>query len=232
MKVLVLQHAAAEGLGRLAPALASRGLEVELVGPDDALEVSTCSFDALVVLGGPMGVHEAPAAWPRRDAELALVGRALTDDLPMLGICLGSQLLAHALGADVTRGARRELGWLDVELTAEAATDPLFGGLPARLCPLHWHGDVFSLPASTTLLARSAQTAHQAFRHGRAWGLLFHLEADVGAVEAMADAFPDEVHDVGLTKAGLLVETERRADETTRHASQVFGRFADLVLAR
>jgi GMP synthase (glutamine-hydrolysing) len=116
---------------------------------------------------------------------MALVRATVAADAPTLGICLGSQLLAAAHGAEVRRSGRMELGFHDVTLTDHATGDPLFAAAPRTFAPMHWHGDVFDLPRGAIALASSAMTAHQAFRLGaRAWGLLFHLEVDEAWLEA------------------------------------------------
>jgi GMP synthase (glutamine-hydrolysing) len=187
-EVVVIQHVDVEGPGRLARALDARGLPWRTVRSDlgQPLPGDLTRLAGLVILGGPMGVRDA-ARLPFLSAELRLLERTVSSGVPVLGVCLGSQLLAAALGAGVRRGAAREIGWLPVEVAAGAATDAILEGAPRTFSPLHWHGDVFDLPRGATLLARSAATACQAFRHGRsAWGLLFHLEVQAGQVARMA----------------------------------------------
>lgn len=209
-RVLVLQHIAVEGPGHLRAALERHGLHLDLVRVDLGQPVpDDLEAEALVVLGGPMGVADVDRL-PHLADELRLLERALTVNLPTLGICLGSQLLAHALGARVQPSGGLELGWHAVELTPAGRTDAVFRVLPARLHALHWHGDVFSVPPGSAALARSAATPAQAFRHGRALGLLFHLEADGAQVAAMASAFPEEVERAG--------QGPTLADDTLRHA--------------
>jgi GMP synthase (glutamine-hydrolysing) len=132
-----------------------------------------------LVMGGPMNVDETdrhPGLAATRDWLAEAVRRAM----PVLGICLGAQLLARALGAAVLPGERKEIGFHQV--TVDDPADPILGGLAPNARVLHWHGDVFELPEGATHLASSALTAHQAFRRGNAWGVLFHPEADVALV--------------------------------------------------
>jgi GMP synthase-like glutamine amidotransferase len=137
-----------------------------------------------------MGVYEEDR-YPFLRAGLRLIEEALRRDLPVLGVCLGSQLLAAALGARVRPGSHPEVGWLPVELEEAAAEDRLFSGLPRRFVAFHWHGDVFDVPAGATGLARSERTPHQAFRYGdRAYGLLFHLEVDGSHGPGHGGGFP------------------------------------------
>ena len=152
----------------------------------------------LVVMGGPMGVHdEAEHPWlaPERD----LISHAVALDLPVLGVCLGSQQLAAALGAEVTTGPVEEVGMGSVELTAEGRRDPVLGpeynGLSGTSVPcIHWHRDTFALPDGAVHLAATRSFPHQAFRLGaRAYGFQFHVEVDAALADAWRPLLPDGV---------------------------------------
>lgn len=228
-KVIVVQHVDEEGPGLLAPVLAEARLIVETIGPRDPIPRDALAEAAgLIVLGGPMGVHDA-ARHPRLDDELALLRAALARETPTLGICLGSQLLAAALGARVYPGPTKEIGWYDVTLEAGAGGDALFRGVPSPFKALHWHGDVFDLPAGARPLAHSAMTACQAYSAGRAWGLLFHLEAGAREVERMATAFADEVAAAGASRAELVAGATTYAAATSAMGRTVFARWAALL---
>lgn len=230
-RVIIVQHVIHEGPGRLAPLLRERGVAVQLVTPDEPLPApGSTQVDGVIVLGGPMGVHDTKA-YPRLLDELRWLEHALARRLPVLGICLGSQLLATALGARVTTGPRIELGWHDVTLTPQAQDDALFDG-QHRFPALHWHGDVFELPVGAVHLASSAQTVHQAFAWGpSAWGLLFHLEAGVPEVQAMARAFPADLSAAGTTADELMADTERNEARTAVVAALVFQRWVSRLMA-
>lgn len=144
-----------------------------------------------VVMGGPMNVDEVEAH-PGLGAEREWLAEAARRGLPLLGICLGAQLLARALGAAVRPGEGPEFGYAPVEILDP--DDPLIGALAPATAVLHWHGDVFDLPAGAVPLARSAQTEVQAFRRGNAWGVLFHPEADFALLEAWL-AVPEMVRE-------------------------------------
>ncbi len=144
-----------------------------------------------VAMGGPMNVDETDRH-PELGAEREWLAEAVRRDMPVLGICLGAQLLAKALGAEVRPGEGLELGFAPVEILNP--DDPILGGLVPSTTVLHWHGDVFDLPDGAEHLARSAQTEVQAFRHGNAWGVLFHPEADFALLEAWL-AVPEMLRD-------------------------------------
>lgn len=134
-----------------------------------------------VVMGGPMNVDELER-FPGLAAEREWLAEAVRRGMPVLGICLGAQLLARALGAEVRPGEGPEIGFAPVEVDDPA--DPVLGALAPSTEVLHWHGDAFDLPDGAQSLASSARTEHQAFRAGNAWGVLFHPEADFALVEA------------------------------------------------
>ncbi|MGB9374394.1 MAG: type 1 glutamine amidotransferase [Jiangellales bacterium] len=206
MTVVVLQHVAVEGPGRIAAALDRAGHTWRTVRLFEgvAAPVGPSGIDGLVVMGGPMSVTDTDA-YPHLMAEQNLIADCLDAHVPVLGVCLGSQLLAATLGADVRPGPRIELGWHEVTLTELGHTDPVLGRLPSPFAPLHWHGDVYELPAGAVHLASSVLTPVQAFRFEHsAYGLLFHLEAGHDQVTAMATQFPDDLAAAGGEARGLL----------------------------
>jgi GMP synthase (glutamine-hydrolysing) len=229
--VRVIQHMPCEGPGLIAVALARANVAVEVTRVDLGEPVPKDLGDAggLVVLGGAMGVYEEEQFPYLRD-ELRLIEATMRADAPVLGVCLGSQLLASALGARVAPAPPKEIGWFAVTPKPAAVDDPLFSPLPASFVALHWHGDTFELPAGATSLASSARTEHQAFRHGdRAYGVLFHLEATAPHVRAMHDASLDELAEAGISSAALFAETERWADAAAEIGVPLFQRWAALL---
>jgi GMP synthase (glutamine-hydrolysing) len=187
--LLAIQHVPWEGPHRILDACG--GLDVHTVKPlagqplPDHDEVA-----GAVVMGGPMNVDDPHH--PELAIEREWLAGAMRRDLPVLGVCLGAQLLARALGAEVRPGEGPELGYAPVEVLDP--DDPVLGALAPTTTVLHWHGDVFDLPDGATHLARSAQTEIQAFRHGNAWGVLFHPESDFALLEAWL-AVPEMVHE-------------------------------------
>jgi GMP synthase (glutamine-hydrolysing) len=176
-----------------------------------------------------MGVYEADRH-PHLHEEMRLVERAVAAGVPVLGVCLGSQLVAAALGAKVTRAPRREIGWREVRLREPALSDALFSDAPASFQPLHWHGDVFELPPGAVSLATSELTEHQAFRSGeRTWGLLFHMEMRPAEVAAMASTFEADLTAEGMRRGDVVGPAEERTASLAPFAGRVFAAWASLI---
>lgn len=188
--LLAIQHVPWEGPHRILDACG--GLDVHTVKPlaGQALPDHEDVAGA-VVMGGPMNADEVDVH-PELASERAWLAEAVRRDLPVLGICLGAQLLARALGAEVRPGEGPELGYAPVEILDP--DDPILGRLAPSTTVLHWHGDVFDLPEGAEHLARSGRTEIQAFRRGNAWGVLFHPESDLALLEAWL-AVPEMVHE-------------------------------------
>ena len=184
-RLLVFQHVAAEPLGTLDPLIRRRGHRIRFVNferqPD--ARPSMDRYRGLIVLGGPMNVEEQ-ASRPHLRTELAVIEQALAQGKPVLGICLGAQLLAHALGAPISRCEQAEIGWYDLETHVDVAEDPVMAGFGARLPVFQWHSRTFAIPRGAVHLARTVSCAHQAFRYGRnAYGLQFHPEVNQALIE-------------------------------------------------
>ena len=198
---VAIRHIAFEDLGHFAAPLEAAGYDVRYVdaGATNAA-IDPEGDDLLIVLGGPMGVYETER-YPFLDDELRMLRRRLAARRPVLGVCLGAQLIACALGAAVYPGATKEIGYAPVALTAAGAASPLqvLGqGQPV----LHWHGDTFDLPAGAILLASTAAYRHQAFAVGEAvLALQFHLEAN--AIERWLSGHAAELHDAAIDPATL-----------------------------
>lgn len=209
-EVLAIRHVAFEDLGLLAPLLEERGHRVRtLEAPSDALDAVDPLAPALVVvLGGPIGAED-DAEHPFLRHEAALLERRLRAERPVLGICLGAQLLARALGARVGPSPEKEIGWAPVELTAAGRRGPLrhLEATPV----LHWHGDAFELPAGAVPLASTKGCPQQAFAWGEtALALQFHAEAAGPPLERWLVGHAHEIrHTPGVSVAGLRADTER-----------------------
>jgi len=184
MKNLVaIRHVPFEDLDLFAAPLKARGYAISYreAPVDDLAAPDLFAADLLVVLGGPIGAYEE-VLYSFLKPELALIDKRLQQGRPVLGICLGAQLMARALGARVYPG-KKELGWAPLELTEAGRRSPLRFIAPAMKV-LHWHGDTFDLPAGAAHLAATERTPHQAFALGRhALGLQFHIEASAPGLE-------------------------------------------------
>jgi GMP synthase (glutamine-hydrolysing) len=177
MSILTLRHEPFEHLGNFAQILTARGISFSYHDLDQPS--LTADPSALVVLGGPMFANDARLA-----PELDLIRRALARGIPILGICLGSQLIAKALGAPVYRNSALEIGWHPVHLTQAARADPVFAGLESPTTFFHWHSETFDVPRDTELLAWSAGCRHQAYRYrNNVYGLQFHPEVTPEMIE-------------------------------------------------
>jgi GMP synthase (glutamine-hydrolysing) len=230
-RVTIIQNVAPEGPGLIRDALLRCGIALRLVRVY-AGELIPSSLDdtaGLVVMGGPMGVDDGDRH-PHLREVYRLIETALEARVPMLGVCLGSQLLAAVLGAEVRPGRTKELGWHRVLLSDGAASDRLLADIHSPFTAFHWHSDVFDLPAGAVPLASSACTPCQGFRWGEAaHGLLFHLEVDAATVAAIVETFADELVDAGGDRRRVIAEAERNLPALNRIGSVVFGRWAALV---
>ena len=230
-EILILQHAACEHPGNIAAALkrANRGsVTLELFAgqsvPDDM-----DSYAGLIVMGGPMSVYEQ-ATYTFIQDELRLIKQALERNKPILGVCLGSQLLAAALGAKVFPGPRKEIGWHAISKLPAARGDTLFDALPDSLMAMHWHGDIFDVPAGAVPLLRSDMTALQAFRYGKsAYGLLCHLALTYPQIDRMVKEFRAELDQAGVSGGDILHQWPIYGAELERIGGEVFSRWVALL---
>ena len=227
-KVWVLQHHPAENLGAIAEALESAALAWQYVRVFDGHPVPKDMKGAggLIVMGGPEAVYQLDR-YPYLRDEIALIENALKAGRPVLGVCLGSQLLAAALGATVRRAAHKEIGWYPVRLRPEAKDDRLLCGAPEEFVACHWHSDIFDLPAGAVALASSELTEMQAFRYGdNAWGLLFHAEMTQRIVAALVSEFGEGLKRVGIDGDEILAAAPRHLAALSNIAETIFGRWA------
>ena len=232
MDVVVLQHIACEPPGVYEDVLVEQGATIRRIELDEGDDLPDWrDADAIVVMGGPMSVNDE-ATLPWLGTEKAWIAAAVRAGVPLFGACLGVQLLAVSLGAEVTSVPRPEVGILPVFLTDEAAHDPVFAELPRELLTLQWHGDTFTLPDGAVLLASSPAYPNQAFRWGEhAYGVQFHLEVSREMAEewARVPAYADALAQVlGPGSADALVEQlAQHADAMRAHGRLLFSRWLD-----
>lgn len=184
-KILVFQHVPFEPLGTLDPLLKEAGFRIRYVnfGRKPASRPELDKYEALIVLGGPMNADQIDQ-YPNLITEVEIIREAVERDMAVLGICLGAQLLAKALGGSVSRNERPEIGWHDVNLTAAGATDPVLAAFGQSQEVFQWHEDGIELPEEAVCLAESDVSPVQAFRFGEhAYGFQFHLEANHSLIE-------------------------------------------------
>lgn len=233
-KLLVLQHVAHELLGTLNPLLKRAGFRIRYVNfarhPD--AQPSLDGYAGLIVLGGPMSVNDSNRL-PHLGTELKLIEEAMRRDIPVLGICLGAQLIAKTLGAAVYQNREKEIGWYDVSPTTDASSDPLLTPLQTTEKIFQWHGETFDIPNSARHLAFSSFCANQAFRYGtNVYGFQFHLEVDEPMIHRWLKV-PENQREISTLRGDHHVE--QIYSETPQHmprlgeiSERVFRAFIDL----
>ena len=175
-RVLALQFCWDDPPGYLGEIMQEHNIPYEIVEADKCPVPDPTEFDAILAMGGFQHVGENEK-YPYLVEVESMIRKAVEEDIPYLGICLGGQLLAHALGAPVKRHSITPLGFFNVQTTDMGKTDPLFHGLPDSMQVFHWHEDTFDIPKEAVQLACNAQTDNQAFRYGRhAYGTQYHIE--------------------------------------------------------
>jgi GMP synthase (glutamine-hydrolysing) len=237
-KLLVFQHVAYEILGTLDPLLRDAGFRIRYVnfGRDPHARPSLDGYQGIVVLGGPMNVDEVDKH-PHLATEVELIEAALQRNIPMLGICLGAQLIAKALGAPVRRNQVKEIGWYDLSPTGHAKSDPVLGHLGETERIFQWHGDTFDLPAGAVHLASSPSCRNQAFRYGaNVYGFQFHLEVDEPLIKRWLQV-PVHVRELETVRgwidpAVIEQETPRYIGRSSQLSDSVFGSLLELFGTR
>ena len=227
-KIWVLQHNPAESLGGIADALEGAALAWQYVRVFNQQPIPREMKGAggLVILGGSETVYQLDR-YPYLRDEIALIQNALAEGKPVLGACLGSQLLAAALGAQVRRGTQREIGWYPIRLNEAAGDDRLMRGLPREFIAMHWHSDVHDLPPSATSLASSDLTEVQAFRYGtNAYGIQFHAEMTREILTALIAEFGEGLKRVGIDGEAIATQAEAHLPKLEAIGAQIFGRWA------
>jgi GMP synthase (glutamine-hydrolysing) len=221
---LALRHIAFEDLGLLRPVLEANGWQVSLrEGPlCDFADPALFEADLLVVLGGPIGAYETDI-YPFLVLETRLIEQRLKAGKAVLGICLGAQLMAAALGARVYPGGKKEIGWGKVTATQEGAASALAPLAKDEARVLHWHGDTFDLPQDAVRLISNENYPNQAFSYGaKALGLQFHLEAVPSRIESWLVGHALELAKAGIDIPQLRVETKNLAPLVERQAQKIF----------
>lgn len=222
MNVLILKHVDVEGPGAIEDYLVKEEIPYRILNLEYSPHLPKLDdFTHIVLLGGPMNVYEEDR-YPFLRREDLFIKEAIQRGKKVLGICLGAQLIAKAIGAKVRKAPVKEIGWYEVSLTEEGEKDPLFFGFPKVFSVFQWHEDTFDLPNGGRWIITSTPVIHQAFRYGEnAYGLQFHLEV----TEKMIRSWIDE-YEAG--KADILVETERYLAACQERGKRFFDRFFNL----
>jgi GMP synthase (glutamine-hydrolysing) len=228
LDVAILRHVPFEGPGLLGDALGAAGWVIrhyDLSAGD--LVPSTADADAFVILGGPMSANDP---LPYRPGELQLIRDAHAAGKPLLGICLGAQLIAMAAGARVYRNPVKEIGWFDLYWRPAAAQDCLFNGLQGSEKVFQWHGETFDLPAGAEWLAYSDACHHQAFRLGSStYGLQFHIEVSPSII---SDWLQQDANCGDTRELDHWPDPHAHAARQAELAALIFGRWARMARER
>lgn len=230
-KILVLQHHPAENLGAIADALEEAALAWQYVRVFDGQPIprEVKGLGGLIVMGGAETVYQLDR-YPYLRDEMALIEAALKADKPILGVCLGSQLIAAVLGAEVRRGAAREIGWYRVRLSEAAAGDRLMRDLPTEFVGAHWHSDVFDLPRGAVALASSELTPVQAYRYGdKTYATLFHAEMTGEIMTALVEEFGAGLKKAGIDGAAIMAGIDAHLPALKRIGAAIFSRWASPI---
>jgi GMP synthase (glutamine-hydrolysing) len=236
MTVLIIKHIEIEGPGLIEDCFKGERIPyqilnlesgIHLPGPDD--------FKGVVILGGPMNVYEEDRYSFLRE-EYLFIKEVIQRGKAIVGICLGAQLIAKALGAKVTKAPVKEIGWFDVSLTKAGSHDPLFSRLPETFSVFQWHEDTFDLPSAGKLIATSNPVPHQAFRYGEnAYGLQFHLEVTEEMIRKWMKTYEEDFNGFQtplLPKLKILSETERRIGAFKKRGMRFFKNFFTRIVDR
>lgn len=221
---IALRHVAFEDLGLFEPLLAAAGWQISYreAALDDLDDHALDEADLLAVLGGPIGAYESDI-YPFLAPETALIERRLKCGKPTLGICLGAQVMAGALGARVYFGGTKEIGFGPVTLSEAGAASALAPLAAPEGIVLHWHGDTFDLPEGATRLASNETYPNQAFSYGpNALALQFHLEAELGKIERWLVGHALELAKAGIDIPALRAEAKVRASAYMHQGEKIF----------
>ncbi|MEM4408220.1 MAG: hypothetical protein QXI19_05695 [Candidatus Caldarchaeum sp.] len=235
MSVLVFRQVPHEHLGTIALSLDAKGIPYRCIDfyDDRSSFYSLDEFKGLIILGGPMNVYETDR-YPFLALEERAIGEAINAGKPVLGVCLGAQLIAKVLGARVYPAREKEIGWYEIRLTEEGRRDGLLGSLSPCETVFEWHGDTFDLPDGAFCLAESEACKNQAFRFGDSvYGLQFHLEVTAEMVSTWLAVEENRMEIEALSGRinpdGIIAETATRIGSLRTIADRVFGSFCDLI---
>jgi len=224
--ILCIQNTEIETLGNLKKLFESDGYNIKTVNikrydiPQDPDQ-----YAAIVILGGYMSVYEN---LPYLNEQQELIRKAKQYEVPLLGICLGSQLIAQALGGRVYKGRQKEIGWFDVAINNEGLNDIFKGIVNNNIKVFQWHGDTYELPRSATLLA-SSDLYPQAFRIGNSIGILFHLEVTSQMIQRWTENYGEEMKEFGVTADAILKDKKAYFENLANNCEVVYSNFFKMI---
>jgi GMP synthase (glutamine-hydrolysing) len=223
---LSIQNIEYESLGKFKDFLLSDGFRItEVLSPKEKIPANIKNFDAIFILGGPMSANDE---YEYLEKEQQLVVDAINSKIPVLGICLGSQIIANSCGGKVYKGLKKEIGWGPVDIT-EAGKGSLFKGVDNRKIEVfHWHGDTFYLPNDAKILSYS-DVYTQAFEYKTAFGIQFHLEVTKSMILEWIQEYQQEILDEKINKQDLLFNIDCKVKELNKYSKIVYDNFKLLL---
>ena len=230
-KAWAITHVAFEDLGSFEQILKEEGFEIEYLNAavDDLSDISPETDDLVIILGGPISVNDIDE-YPFIQTELEMLTERLKADKPTLGICLGAQLIAKALGAKVYPGQHKEIGWSPIHLDEAGSRSALRHLVGEGVCVLHWHGETFDIPEYAEHLASSELYPNQAFSYGNTLALQFHPEVTARALEQWYVGHTCEIHQIdGISVNKLRDDTHQFADTLQARAYTFFSEWLEQV---
>ena len=226
-KILSIRNINVETLGTLEPLFRSAGFQIEEVNAQkDHVPLNSGQYNAIVILGGPMSAYDNLSYLAR---EQELIRNAIRKKVPVLGICLGSQLIAQAIGGRVYKGPKKEMGWSEVTLSPNGHKS-LFNGIKHKtLRVFQWHGDTYDLPETANIMA-SSPLYPQAFSFGSAVGIQFHLEVDGEMIQRWLQEYHEEIDRELIDRRDITLYNESRNIEELKNACKVvYSNFSKLI---
>ena len=224
--ILIIQHVDIETPGIILNFMKEKGISFDCIKIEND-NTNLLDYDGLIIMGGPMSVNDK-AQYSFIDQEIALVKHYLKLHKPILGICLGSQIIASALNSSIYRNSKQELGWHKISLSQTNNT--IFENLENNFLAFHWHGDIFNLPDNSIKLASSKISNIQAFVFQKnCYGLLFHLEVTKEIVEDIVEIFESDLVSESIDKSNILSDLEEKIEIINDNGKIIFNRWLDLI---
>ena len=224
--ILVVQHIDIETPGIIADLMTKRNIDFDCKNLISDYE-NLLDYDALIIMGGPMSVNEK-SRYSFIETEIELVKKYLELKKPIIGICLGSQIIASALNSLIYKNSQQELGWHDVKIFN--TDDTIFENLDNEFLAFHWHGDIFSLPDNSIKLASSKISDIQAFIYRKTcYGLLFHLEITKDIVQNITAKFESDLLSESIDKSSILSNLDEKVEKANSNGRIIFNRWLNLI---